>query len=74
MATFLEPHGISFQREHFPTHGRKNTGNRSINGATPGLKNPGIGTDYFMAVIYVKEFRNQGGVAAYKAASNMTDD
>jgi len=27
-----------------------------------------------MAVIYVKEFRNQGGVAAYKAATNKTDN
>jgi len=65
---------INFQREHFLTHGRKNTGNRSINGSTPGLKNPGIGTDYLMAVICVKEFRNQCGVAAYKATSNKTDD
>jgi len=65
---------INFQRENFLTHGRKNTGNRSINGATPGLKNPGISTDYLMAVIYVKEFRNQRGVATYKAESNKTDD
>jgi hypothetical protein len=71
---FLSRMEISFQREHFLTHGRKNTGNGSIDRATPGLKNPGIGTDYLMAVIYVKEFRNQGGVAAYKAASNKTDD
>jgi len=27
-----------------------------------------------MAVIYVEEFRNQGGVTAYKAASNKIDD
>jgi len=27
-----------------------------------------------MAVIYVKEFCNQGGVAAYKAATNTTYD
>jgi len=46
----------------------------SINGATPGLKNPGIGTDYLMAVIYIKEFCNQAGIAAYKAATNKTDD
>jgi len=65
---------ISFQREYFLTHGWKNTGNKNINGATPGLKNPGIGTDYLMAVIYVKEFCNQGGVTAYKAASKKTDD
>jgi len=71
---FLSRMEISFQRKHFLTHGRKNTGNRIINGTAPRLKNPGIGTDYFMAVIYVKEFRNQGGVAAYKAASNKTDD
>jgi len=43
----------------------KNTGNKNINGATRGLKNPGIGTDYLMAVIYIKEFRNQNGVTAY---------
>ena len=60
--------------EHFLTHGLKNTGKRSINGATRGLKNPGIGTDYLMAMIYIKEFRNQAGVAAYKAATNKTDD
>ena len=71
---FLSRMEINFQREHFLTHGRKNTGNRNINGATPGLKNPGIGTDYLMAVIYVKEFRNQGGVTSYKATSNKTDD
>jgi len=65
---------ISFQREHFLTHGPKNTGNGSIDRATPGLKNPGIGTDYLMAVIYVKEFHNQGGVTSYKATSNKTDD
>jgi len=61
---------ISFQREHFLTHGWK----KSINRITPGLRNPGIGTDYLMAVIYVKEFRNEGGVTAYKAASKKTDD
>ena len=65
---------ISFQREHFLTNGLKNTGNKSINGKTRRLKNPGIGTDYLIAVIYVKEFRNQGGVAAYKAATNKTDN
>jgi len=65
---------ISFQREHFLTHGLKNTGNKNINGATRGLKNPAIGTDYLMAVIHIKEFRNQAGVAAYKAATNKTDD
>jgi hypothetical protein len=27
-----------------------------------------------MAVIYTKEFRNQASVAAYKAATNKTDD
>jgi len=64
---------INFQREHFVTHGRKNTGNRNINGATPGLKNPGISTGYLMAVIYVKEFCNQCGVATYKAECNKTD-
>ena len=46
----------------------------SINGATPGLNNPGIGTDYLIAVISFKEFRNQAGIAAYKAATNKTDD
>ena len=65
---------INFQREYFLTHGRKNTGNRSINGSTPGLKNPGIGIDYLMAVIYVIGFRNQRGVAACKDAPNKTDD
>jgi len=65
---------ISFQREHFLTHGLKNTGNKNINGATRGLKNPAIGTDYLMGVILIKEFRNQAGVAAYKAATNKTDD
>jgi len=67
---------ISFQREHFLTHGWKNTVNKSINGVTPGLKNSGISTDYLMAVIYVKEFRNQGpgGVTADNAASNKTDE
>ena len=39
--------------EHFLTHGLKNTGNKSINGAARGLKNLGIGTDYLMAVIYI---------------------
>jgi len=48
---FLSRMVISFQHEHFLTHGRKNTGNRSINGATPGLKNPGIGINSLMAVI-----------------------
>jgi len=71
---FLSRMEISFQREHFLTHGLKNTGNKSINGATRGLKNPGTGTDYLMAVIYIKEFRNQADVAAYKAATNKTDD
>jgi len=71
---FLSRMEISFQREYFLTHVRKNTDNRSINGAKPGLKNPGIGTDYLMAMIYVKEFCNQGEVAAYKAASNKADD
>jgi len=60
--------------EHFLTHGLKNTGNKSINGAARGLKNLGIGTDYLMAVIYIKEFHKQTGVAAYKAATNKTDD
>jgi len=45
-----------------------------FNGATRGLKIPGIGTDYLMAVIYIKEFRNQAGVAVYKSATNKTDD
>jgi len=27
-----------------------------------------------MAVIYIKEFRNQAGVAVYKATTNKTDD
>jgi len=54
----------------------RTNGNRIINGGTCALKNPGIGTDYFnlMAMIHVKEFRNQGGVAAYKAASSKTAD
>jgi len=38
------------------------------------LKNPGIGTDYLMAVIYIKAFRKQAGVAAYTATTNKTDD
>ena len=46
---FLSCMEISVQREHFLTHGLKNTGNKSIAGATRGLKNPGIGTDYLMA-------------------------
>ena len=71
---FLSRMEISFQREHFLTNGLKNTGNKSINGKTRRLKNPGIGTDYLIAVINVKEFRNQGGVAAYKAATNKTDN
>ena len=50
---FLSRMEVSFQREHFLTRGLKNTGNKSINGATRGLKNPGIGTDYWMAVIYI---------------------
>jgi len=61
---------ISFQREHILAHGW----NRIINGASQALKNPGIGIDYLMAVMYVKEFRNQGSVTAYKVASNKTDD
>jgi hypothetical protein len=65
---------VRFQREHFLTSGLKDTGNKSINGATRGLMNPGIGTDHLMAVIYIKEFRKQAGVAAYKAATNKTDD
>jgi len=65
---------ISFQREHILAHGWKNTSNRSINGASQAFKNPGIGIDYLMAVICVQEFRNQGSVTAYKAASNKTDD
>jgi len=64
----------SFKSERFFTHAWKNTGNKSINEVTSGLKNPGIGTDYSMAVICVEEFRNQGGVTAYKAASNKIDD
>jgi hypothetical protein len=32
------------------------------------------GTDYLMAVIYIKEFRNQASDAAYKAATNKTED
>jgi len=48
---FLNRMEISFQSEHFFTHGWKNTGNKSINEVIPGLKNPGIGTDYSMAVI-----------------------
>jgi len=71
---FLSRMEISVQREHFLTHGLKNTGNKSMNGVTRGLKNPGIGTDYLMTVIYIKKFRNQAGVAAYKAATNNTDD
>jgi len=71
---FLSRMEISFQREHFLTHGLKNIGNKNINGSTSALKNPRIGTDYLMAVIYVKEFRNPGGVAAYKAATNTTCD
>jgi len=71
---FLSRMEISFQRKHFLTHGLKNTGNKSINGATRGLKNPGIGTDYLMAVIYIKKFCNQAGVAACKAATKKTDD
>jgi len=66
---FLNRMEISFQSELFFTHG-----NKSINEVIPGLKNPGIGTDYSMAVIYVEEFCNQGGVTAYKAATNKTDD
>ena len=65
---------ICFQRENFLTHGLKNTGNKNISGSTSALKNPGISTDYLMSVIYVKEFRNQCGVAACKAATNTTDD
>jgi len=71
---FLSRMEISFQREHFLTHGLKNTGNKNINGATRGLKYPGIGTDCLMAVISIKEFLNQRGVAAYKATTNKTDD
>ena len=71
---FLSRMEVSYQREHFLTHGLKDTGNKSINGATRGLMNPGIGTDHLMAVIYIKEFRKQAGVAAYKAATNKTDN
>ena len=69
-------HDFSVQRKHFLTHGLKKTCNKSINGATPGLKNPGIGTNYSMAAIYIKKFRlgNQAGTAAYKAATNTTDN
>jgi len=81
-ASLLESHGkdfssrmdTSFQCEHILALGWKNTGNRSINGATQACKNPGISTDYLIGVIYVKEFRNQGGVTAYKAASNKMND
>jgi len=71
---FLIRMEISIQRQHFFTHGLKNLGNKSINGATQGLKNPGISTDYLMAVIYIKAFSNIAGVAAYKAATSKTDD
>jgi len=47
---FLSRMEISIQRQHFLTHGLKNLSNKSINEATQGLKNPGIGTDYLMAV------------------------
>jgi len=70
---FLSRMEISFQCEKNSAPGWKNTGNTN-NEATQALKNPGIGTNYLMAVIYVKKFRNQGGVAAYKAASNKMDN
>ena len=66
---FLSRMEISVQREYFLTHS-----NERINRATRGLKDPGIGTDYLMAVIYIKEFRNQAGVAAHKATTNKTDN
>ena len=62
---FLSRMEISFQDEHILAHGWKNIGNRAINAGTFALKNLGIGTDYLMVMIYVKEFHNQGGVAAY---------
>jgi len=71
---FLSRMEISFQREHFPTHGLKNTGNKIIKGATQGLMNPGIGTYNLIAVIYIKEFRNIAGVTGYKAATTKTHD
>jgi len=81
VARLLESHGnqrptrvfshpwLASKHEHFLTHS-----NERINRATRGLKDPGIGTDYLMAVIYIKEFRNQAGVAAHKATTNKTDN
>jgi len=71
---FLSRMEIRFQYEHILAHGCQNIGNKMINGSTSALKNPGIGTNYLMAMIYVKEYRNQGGVAAYKARSSKTAD
>ena len=56
---------ISFQREHFLTHGLKNTGNKSINGVIRGFQESRNrhrlldGRD-----LYHLEFREQAGVAA----------
>jgi len=64
----------SFQYEHILAHGCKNIGNKTINEGTGALKNPGIGTVYLMVMIYVKELKNQGVVAAYKAGWSKTAD
>jgi len=71
---FLSRMETSFQYEHILAHGCKNIGNKTINEGTGALKNPGIGTVYLMVMIYVKEFKNQGVVAAYKAGSSKTAD
>jgi len=65
---------ISFQYEHILAHGCQNIGNRMHHENTCTLKNPGFGTDYLIAIICVKDFRNQGGIAAYKARSSKTAD
>ena len=57
-----------------PTEYKIHTDIRGGEGGAREKRRPGIGTDYLMAMIYVKEFRNQGGVAAYKAASRKTAD
>ena len=71
---FLSRMQHSFQYEHILAHGWKDIGNMVRGGKAREKRRPGIGTDYLMAMSCVKEFCNQSGVAAYKAASSKTAD
>ena len=64
------PHPAKQLTEYVNTHGYKGREGRE----QERKRRPRFDTDYLMATIYVKEFRDQGGVAVYKTASSETTD